>query len=303
MWLYENGDSVETMEVSYLTNNINWKADYVLVLNKDDTMADLSGWVTIDNKSGTLYEDASLKLVAGEVHRAQVEEGFLRPETKYQLDVAAMAPPQFVEKGFFEYHIYDLQRETTLKDKQTKQISLLEASGISIEKEYLVYGVRTYYNRAYQDYKPKQPVNVNVKFQNSQENQLGMPLPKGILRLYKADEEEALQFVGEDWIKHTPKDEEVTVKVGEAFDIVAEKKQTDFRMITPRISETEWEIALKNHKEEDVVIGVVEPVYGDWEVISSSHPYKKEDAFTLRFDVSVAKDEEVKLTYRLRVSW
>lgn len=304
MWLYDNGESANTVEVSYLTNNIGWKADYVFVLNKDDTMADLSGWVTIDNKSGTMYKDASLKLVAGEVNRAQQN---IYPMSKAMrmdaLGGMAAEAPQFVEQGFFEYHIYDLQRPTTLKDNQTKQISLLEAKGINVAKEFLVYGVNSRYNYAYQEKIPKQPVNVNIKFDNKKENNLGMPLPAGIIRLYKEDNEGSLQFIGEDRIEHTPKDEKVTVKVGEAFDIVAEIRQVDYRVITSRIHETEWEVTLKNHKEEDVVVGVIEPVPGDWEVLSNSHPYKKVDAFTLRFDVPVKKDEEVKVNYRIRVTW
>ncbi|MBI5150089.1 MAG: DUF4139 domain-containing protein [Candidatus Omnitrophica bacterium] len=300
MWLYANqSKDAQQLEVSYLTNNIGWKADYVFVLNKDDTGGDLSGWVTVDNQSGATYKDAKLKLVAGEVQRAQnmpMSLGGLRKVA----EMGVMAS-QFAEQAFFEYHIYDLQRRTTIKDKQTKQISLLEASGIKAEKELLVYGQQYYFTQYYRDQHPKQKVSVYVKFKNSKENQLGMPLPAGVLRLYKKDSKDSLQFVGEDNIEHTPKDEEVKVKVGEAFDVVAERRQTDFKQLTNQMYETAWEVTLRNHKEEPVRVGIIEPLQGSWQIVEQSHPSKKLDAFTLRFDVDVPKDGEVKVTYRVRV--
>jgi hypothetical protein len=286
------------LEVSYLTTNINWKADYVLLLNKDDTTSDISGWVTLDNRSGAIYRDALLKLVAGEAHR--VEE---RPRDKVYAMMAEKRAraPQFEEKAFFEYHIYDLQRKTTIKDKQTKQVSLLEATDVKIGKELLVYGVSSYFTRQYREKNPKQPVNVFIKFKNSKDNNLGMPLPAGIMRLYKQDDDGAQQFIGEDKIEHTPKDEEVKLKIGEAFDVVAERFQTDYRQISTRLHESEWEITLSNHKEKEIKIGVVEPVFGNWQVISNTHPYRKVDAFTIRFDVKMPKDDEIKIKYRIRV--
>ena len=298
-WAYDNKSKAgHDLEVSYLTNNISWKADYVVALNKDDTSADISGWVTLDNKSGATYKNASLKLIAGDVHRA-IEEYEDRVYMLKQMERAAA--PQFEEKAFFEYHIYDLQRKTTIKDKQTKQISLLEANDAEVQKELLVYGIKSYFTRLYRGQTPKQTVNVYVKFKNTKDNNLGMPLPAGIMRLYKRDDEESLQFIGEDKIDHTPKDEEVRLKIGEAFDVVAERIQTDYKQITTRLHETEWEITLRNHKEEEVTVGIVEPLYGNWMVINSSHPYKKVDAFTIRFDIEVLKDKEVKVKYRVRV--
>jgi hypothetical protein len=298
-WLYDNKNKADhDLEVSYLTNNISWKADYVVVLNVDDTSADVSGWVTLDNKSGATYKNASLKLIAGDVHRAE-EQFEDRVYMMKQMERAGA--PQFEEKAFFEYHIYDLQRKTTIKDKQTKQVSLLEATGAKIQKELLVYGIRSYFTRLYRGQTPKQTVNVYVKFENTKENSLGMPLPAGIMRLYKQDDEGSLQFIGEDRIDHTPKNEEVSLKIGEAFDVVAERIQTDFKKITTRLHESEWEVTLRNHKEEDVKVGIVEPLYGNWTVISNSHPYEKVDAFTIRFNIDVPKDEEVKVKYRVRV--
>lgn len=296
MWLYDNRiENAHNLEVSYLTDNISWKADYVVVLNEDDTSCDISGWVTLDNKSGATYKNARLKLIAGEVHR--VEE-----ELEYKLYMMAEAKaPQFEEEAFFEYHIYDLQRKTTIKDKQTKQISLLEAFGVGTEKEFLVYGIQSYFTRLYSKQNPKQSVDVYIKFDNCEDNNLGMPLPAGIMRLYKEDSEGSLQFIGEDRIEHTPKDEEIKLKIGEAFDVVAERIQTDYREITTKLYESEWEITLRNHKEEDITVGIVEPLYGSWQVISNTHPYEKVDAFTIRFNVEVPKDKEVKVRYRVRV--
>ena len=301
-WTYDTKTrKSHNLEVSYLTEGINWKADYVVVLNKEDTGADLSGWVTVNNQSGATYKDAKLKLIAGTIHRAPNQFYEERGMYEKAMRMSEAAAPQFAEQGLFEYHLYDLQRRTTIKDNQTKQISLLEASGANVQKELLVYGIQNYFTSRYTEQVEKQPVNVYVKFKNSKENHLGMPLPEGIMRLYKKDDKGSLQFVGEDRIHHTPKDEEVKLKVGEAFDVVAERIQTDYRQISTHLYETEWEVTLRNHKDETVTVGIVEPVFGNWQVISNSHPFTKVDAFTIRFDVPVAKDQEVKVKYRVRV--
>jgi hypothetical protein len=211
------------------------------------------------------------------------------------------AAPQFQEKSFFEYHIYDLQRRTTLKDNQTKQISLLEASGIEAKKEFLVYGSPSYYFYAMPGQKQKQDVNVFVEFKNSQANHVGMPLPQGTVRMYKKDTDGSLQFVGEDSIRHTPKDETVRLKIGKAFDVVAERVQMDHKQISTRMHESEWEVTVRNHKTDGIVVGILEPLYSDWKVLTSSHEYKKVGAGTLRFDVPVGKDGEAVVRYRIQV--
>ncbi|MBN2283713.1 MAG: DUF4139 domain-containing protein [Deltaproteobacteria bacterium] len=297
-WLYENTkQSPCALEVSYLTGNISWEADYIMVLNEDDRKADLSGWVTIDNRSGAGYREATLKLIAGEIHRAE-EVG---RDRAVLAEMVAKAAPQFEEKAFFEYHIYDLQRKTTIKDRQTKQIRLFEAADVSVEKELLVYGSTGYFTRQYREKNPEQPVAVYVFFQNSLQNNLGIPLPEGTIRLYKKDAAGSQQFIGEDRIRHTPKDEKVRLKVGEAFDVVAERKQTDFQQKTSQLFESQWEVKVRNHKMEDVVVGIIEPLYGNWSILRSSHSYRKLDAFTIRFDVTVPADGEVTVTYRVRV--
>ena len=301
VWLIENSlSSVQRVEASYLTNGINWRADYVVTLNDKDDRADLSGWVTIDNKSGTTYKNAKLKLVAGDVNRVQDEYEY-RDKMLRVAESAAKAAPQFEEKEFFEYHIYTLQRASTIKDNQTKQISLVTADTIPVKKELLFYGARYYYHNQHGEVMSNQKVGVFVEMENKKEHNLGIPLPKGTVRVYKHDHEGSLQFVGEDSIDHTPKDEKVRVKLGDAFDVVGSRKQTDWKKIAYDTYEAGFEISLRNHKKEDVVVRVIEPIPGDWKMLSSSHAYKKTEAFIAEFNIPVPKDKETKLTYRVRI--
>ncbi|HOW35590.1 MAG TPA: DUF4139 domain-containing protein [Candidatus Omnitrophota bacterium] len=301
-WAYENtSKNPHQLEVSYLTSDINWKADYVVVVNKDDTMVDVSGWVTVDNKSGATYKDAVLKLIAGKVNRVQEQEDYGQGLRGKAMMMDVVAAPRFQEQAFFEYHIYDLEGKTTIKDNQTKQISLLKADKVKAKKELLVYGIKSYFTRLYKERNPKQPINVYMTFKNAKENNLGMPLPEGVMRLYKEDADKKLQFIGEDKIEHTPKDEGVRLKIGEAFDVVAERIQTDYKQVGLFAHESEWEITLRNHKETGVTVSLIEPVLGSWTVISNTHPFTKVDVSTIRFDVDVPKDGTVKVKYRIRV--
>lgn len=296
-WLYESSASGPTdLEVSYLTSGISWNADYVLLVDALDQNADLSGWVTIDNHSGATFKDAGLKVVAGNLNAAPVPYAARGVEKSAMLAAAA---PSFAEQAFFEYHLYDLQRKTTIKNNETKQINLLEASGLKIQKEYLVQGQQYWYFQQYNGADLKRPVEVYVQLMNTKANRLGIPLPQGTIRLYKKDRQGSEQFIGSDQIKHTPVDEKVRVKVGEAFDIICERKQTDYKQLTSRSNESGWQILLKNHKDEDVVVSLIEPMSGDSKVISSSHPAKKESAFLIRFDVPVPKKSETTVTYRV----
>jgi hypothetical protein len=302
VWLLRTkGAGKQQVEASYLTNQITWQADYIAVLNADDSKTDLSGWVSIDNKSGATYRNATLKLVAGDVHR--VEPKVLMQRTMVMAAETAAAPPQFREESFFEYHLYTLDRPTTVKDNQTKQMTLLSASDIPVTKRLILRGEPGYFYSQYSpdDELPTQKVSVFLEVTNSKDNNLGLPLPKGTVRVYKADKAGSLQFIGEDQIDHTPKDELVKVKMGEAFDVVGKRRQMEFKRIARNISELSWEITLRNHKTEEVTVRVDEPVPGDWEVLTASHTYDKVDARTLRFDVAVPKDGEVKITYRVRV--
>ncbi|HSB77280.1 MAG TPA: DUF4139 domain-containing protein [Candidatus Methylomirabilis sp.] len=302
VWLLQNATAQpQRVEVSYLTGGITWKADYVVVLNAKDSGGDLSGWVTLDNKSGATYTDAALKLVAGDVNRVRP-----RPEMKAMLEAAsrAAAPaPQFQEESFFEYHLYSLERRTTIKQNQTKQVSLLDAADIPIKKELRFYGASQFFRSQWAQPIPNQKVSVYLEIANTEKNHLGMPLPQGTVRVYKAAADKSLQFIGEDAIDHTPKDEKVRIKMGEAFDVVAERTQKDWKKIASGVYETEWEIQVRNHKPEDVQVTVIEPVPGDWEVVKANLPPEKTDAHTLQFKLDVPKDGKTSVNYRVRMRW
>ncbi len=292
----------QEIEASYLTDGMNWSADYVAVVDPDDRSSDLTGWVTIENRSGATFRDATLKLVAGDVRRVTPSPQPVYEAMRADLKAAAGAP-QFAEDSFFEYHLYTLERPTTIKDNQTKQITLLQASSVPLLKRLLLVGQPVWYRGRYGTVSKDQKVSVVLEFKNSKEGGLGMPLPKGTVRVYKKDRSGAEQFVGEDSISHTPRDETVKLKVGEAFDVVADRTQTDFKSLSPRESESAFEISIRNHKDEDVTVTVREPVGGDWQILQSSQTYKKIDAGTIEFEVKVPKNQEVKLTYRVRVTW
>jgi hypothetical protein len=289
------------VEASYLTDNMNWSADYVAVIDAEDENADLTGWVTINNRSGATFRDATLKLVAGDVRR--VTPAVARAYEADMVRMKAAAAPQFEEEAFFEYHLYTLERPTTIKDNQTKQISLLQAAGIPVHKQLLLVGRSGWYRNQYGTLTQNEKVSVILELENTEKAGLGMPLPKGTVRVYKKDRSGAEQFVGEDRIDHTPRDEKVSLKVGEAFDVVADRTQTDFRKLGKREAEVAFEIFLRNRKDDDTTVTVREPVGGDWRLVESSHPGRKRDAGTLEFEIPIAARQEVTLTYRVRVEW
>ncbi|NLK18749.1 MAG: hypothetical protein GX310_03050 [Synergistaceae bacterium] len=213
---------------------------------------------------------------------------------------APMAAPSFEEEEFFEYHIYNLSRPTTIGNNQTKQISLLEAFDSKVKKELIARGSSSYFQSSYRG-SMKQKVDVEISFKNSEENNLGMPLPKGVIRLYKKDSGGSLQFIGEDRIDHTPRNEEVRLVVGEAFDVVAERRQTNYKKLAEKLIETSWELTVKNRKKDEAAtVTFMETAPGDWEVVSSTGDYKKTSAFGLRFDVTAAPDEEKKVEFTIR---
>jgi hypothetical protein len=304
-WIYRSKDGGDRqLEVSYMTSGMGWNADYILVSGEGKTGSALSGWVTVNNRSGAEFEDAKLKLMAGNVNRVRPEPANF-PADRRMRGAAVMemaAAPAFEQAELFEYYMYDLQRPTTLKNNQTKQISLMEAQGLAVAKEYTTTAGFVGVRHSSEPGQPvKQPVNVFLTFKNAKENKLGDPLPAGVIRIYTADGQGRLQFVGEDRIQHTPKDETVRLRTGEAFDIVVERSQTDFQQKTSRQTETAWEVAIRNRKDEDVTVGVIERAHGTWEVRESSHKHVKVDATTLRFDVAVGKGQEVKVKYKIRV--
>jgi len=303
VWLLD-GDraAAQRVEASYLTGEISWKADYVMVLNESDDQADLNAWVTIDNRSGTTYRDAELKLVAGDVQRLpQRGQGIRKSQMAY--DVVEARVPQFEEESFFEYHLYTLDRKTTIKDRETKQLSLVEVETVPVTKRFMYYGA---YNpipaRSGQESTPDH-VGVYLEFVNSSANRLGIPLPEGTVRVYKKDKRAALQFIGEDHIDHTPKDERITIKTGEAFDVLAERKQTAYEKVAKNVTERSLEISIRNHKKEDVSVTVIEPMTGDWKILDSSHPYRTTSSKEARFTVDVGAGGETLITYRVRVKY
>jgi hypothetical protein len=305
VWLLRNQTPrPQRVEASYLTSGITWKADYVMVLNAADTRSDLTGWVTIDNKSGATYGNAALKLVAGDVNRAPDARRDQRMmEVAAKAASPAAASHDFRTEGFFEYHLYTLDGRTTIKDNQTKQLSLLSSSEVPITKELIYYGAADYYRTPYGVPVSNQKVAVYLEIKNSKENRLGSPLPKGKVRVYKADAAGSQQFIGEDWIDHTPRDEQVKIKLGNAFDLVGERTQKDFKKLASNLYEVEWEVALRNHKSEAQTVTVIEPVPGDWQVVTSSHAYDKIQAHTLKYQIPVPKDGAAKLTYRVRIRY
>jgi hypothetical protein len=303
VWLLRNqADRPQRVEASYLTGGITWRADYVMVINPSDTRADLTGWVTVDNKSGATYGNAALKLVAGDVNRARDQ----RRESR-MMDIAAKAASaesasrDFASEGLFEYHLYTLDGRTTIKDNQIKQLALMSAADVPVKKQLIYYGAQEYYRNAYGMPVSNQKIAAYLEIRNSKDNRLGLPLPKGKVRVYKADGGGSQQFIGEDWIDHTPKDERVKIKLGNAFDVVGERTQKDWRKIASNLYEVEWEISLRNHKAEAQTVTVIEPVPGDWQVLASTHTWEKVEAHTLKYEIPVPKESTVKLTYRVRI--
>jgi len=301
VWMLDNKRADHTVEASYLTDGISWKANYVAVLSADDRKADLSGWVTIDNRSGATYEDAALKLVAGDVNRVQPARP-LKAAYPDEMSVRG-GRPQFQEESFFEYHLYTLQRPSTVRDNQTKQISLMSAEDIGVKKSF-VYSAPAYYFSRMGGPDKSTKVGVFVSIDNSEKNGLGMPLPKGVVRVYKKDKDGALQFIGEDSIDHTPEDETIRIKMGDAFDVVAERTQTAFEVLdSGHLYRSSYRVTIRNHKDEDIVVSVVENLAGDWRIEEASHDYVKESSSRVRFDVPVAKKGSADLTYTAMIRY
>ncbi len=302
-WLLRNrSPGPQRVEASYLTGGLTWRADYVLVLGPGEERADLTGWVTIDNKSGASYPSAALKLVAGDVNRAADPRRDGRVlEVAAKAATAPAGSREFAAEEFFEYHLYTLDGRTTLKDSQTKQLALLAATDVPVRTELVYYGAEAYYRSSFGMPISSQKVAVLLELRNRQADRLGIPLPRGKVRVYKADRSGSQQLVGEDWIDHTPKDERVRIRLGNAFDVVGERQQKEWRKLGSGLYEVEWEVTLRNHKGEPRTVTVIEPVPGDWQLLQSTHAGETVEAHTLRFRVPVAKGGVAKLVYRVRL--
>ena len=306
MSLNNSGAAQQDVELSYLSGGLGWKADYVAELNPADDKMDLSGWVTLTNTSGASYRNAKLQLVAGDVNRVQDERRLVRAMSKMEMAPAPAA--QMAEESLLEYHLYTLDRPTTIAENQTKQVSLLSAAQVPVRKELLLRGADYYYSSSYGELGQKMKVGVFVEFDNKESARLGMPLPKGIIRVYKKDGAGNAQFVGEDSIDHTPKNEKVRLKLGEAFDVTADKKQTDFKKLPnptkgTTMFESAYEIVLKNAKKEAVTVTVQEPIPADWKIIKSSHAYEKAASNTAVWRIDIPAEGKTTLTYRVQVKY
>jgi hypothetical protein len=302
IWSLSNeGTTRHRVEASYLATKLSWNADYVLTVARDDRTADVDGWVTLTNGSGTAFRNASLQLVAGDLNRARNVLGRMVAQEAVA-DARAAAP--MAQEAFSDYHLYTLGRKTSINNNQTKQVSMLGATGFPVAKRYVVDGQAFYYRNAQHPGSPlKDVVQVYYQFENEARGGLGMPMPAGVVRVYQADSKGGLQFVGEDRIDHTPKDETLNIKIGNAFDVVAERKQVDFQRIAGNVYEVEYEVTLRNHKTAPVSIEVNEPIGGTWRILRSTHQWTKTDAWAAQFVIPVAADGAVTLNYRVRVTY
>ncbi len=308
MALDNDGAKQQEVELSYLSGGLGWRADYVAELSAADDRLDLSGWVTLTNTSGATYRNAKLQLVAGDVNQVRDELLYADKMARGRLEMAAAPAPRMAEESLMEYHLYTLDRPATIAESQTKQVSLLSASGIPAGKELLLRGADYYYRSSYGDLGQKMKLAVFVEFDNKEASHLGMPLPKGVIRVYKKDGAGNAQFVGEDRIDHTPRNEKVRLKLGESFDVTADKKQIDFKRLPDpsknvTLFESAFEVVLKNAKKESATVVVQEPIPGDWKIISESHKHEKAASNTAVWRITVPASGNAKLSYRVQVRY
>jgi len=280
------------VEVSYLTEGLDWHAEYVAVSDAKDESVRLNGWVSVDNRSGATYKDAKLKVVAGKIHRVTPPPMMAKRVLTYDEAAPAQAAVGMEERPFFEYHLYSLPRPTTLANNEVKQISLFPETRANAKKVFTYDGQQN----------PTE-VRITLELVNSEAEGLGMPMPEGKVRVYKEDVDKSLEFVGEDAIKHTAKNEKLRLYLGNAFDVVGERTETSSRQITRTMREISVQIKLRNHKTEAVDVTAVEHFWGDWKIVASSHAAVKKDSRTAEFTVSVPKDQEVVITYTARIGY
>ena len=298
--LLEAGGGKQAVELSYLTSGLSWKADYVANLSTDGKSLDLNGWVTLTNRSGAGFDNTTLQLVAGTVNR-------VRPPQAQMAYAMAPAPSrakvaEATQESLMDYHLYSFERPTSIADNQTKQLALLSANAVPVRREYLLAGNDYYYRDRYGQIGQKLKPAVFLEFENKG-GQLGKPLPAGIVRVYARDSKGAAQFVGEDRVEHTAKNEKLKLRLGEAFDITAERKQTSYKKIADNVSESAWRIELRNAKDEAVVVKVQGPMPGDWEMVQESQKHAKESARVASWNVALPAGGSAVLEYGVRVRW
>lgn len=296
------------VELSYLSGGLSWQADYVAELNPADDHLNLKGWVTLTNESGAAYPGSHVQLVAGDVNVVE-DAGLGRMLGMEQMaGAAAPAPQSLKQESMFEYHLYSLERPTDIGINQKKQVALLQATDVACSKHLIFRGEPSYFSSQAGEIGRKMKIGVQLELKNDKPSNLGMPLPAGTVRVYKKDGDGFLQFVGEDKVTHTPELELVQLHLGDAFDVTADKRQTEFKKLAGFAPfnyqfETGYEIKLKNAKPEQVVVKVEEPIPGDWEILSESAPHTKENAHLASWMVTIPAKQSATLNYRVRVKY
>ena len=281
-------------KLTYQTSGMSWEAEYVATLNKDDNKLDLNAWVNVTNNSGGTFKNANLRLVAGDINRAGPAGGDLTgnyPEILGRKNMVMVEKNLMEEKKFFEYHIYEVANKTDLLNNENKQIGMFNSNGISVKKIFT-------YNSPGSNIEKQKPA-VSIEFKNSKENNLGLPIPKGIVRIYK-DDGESVELVGEDNVDHTAKNEEMELMIGEAFDITIDEKVVNSRKISDKVREIEYELEVRNSKDEDIEVEINRQLWSNWEVLSSNIDYVKENNNKISFKVKVGENDKNKLTYKIR---
>ncbi len=317
-WLLQSDKSgATTAEFSYVTGGMSWHADYNVVAPATGNMLEVVGWVTLDNQTGKTFPNARIKLMAGDVNKIQPGVAFDRMQSfGAAMKVEAMAPA-VTERSFDEYHLYTLERPSTLYDRETKQVEFVRASGVPSKRVYVYDGVQidqNYRNYPMENIRDMENFGVRsnpkiwtmVEFKNSKENHLGMPLPKGRVRFYRRDTDGQLEFTGENMIDHTPADETIRLYTGNVFDAVGERKRTYFKVErNARTVDESFEIKLRNHKKEPIEIRVVEHLYrwSNWDIVKNSDPFNKIDSKTIEYRVTVPADGEKVVTYTAHYTW
>jgi hypothetical protein len=304
-------------EFSYVTGGMSWQADYNIVAPEKGDLVDIVGWVTIDNQSGKTFENSRIKLMAGDVNKIQNGPAMDYAMAYKAAAVGGIAGPAVTEKAFDEYHLYTLERSTTLRDRETKQVEFIHANGVTAKQLYVYDGAKIDYNRFNGNWdnlrndrsfgtESNTKIAVMREFVNSQANHLGMPLPKGRVRFYRSNDDGQMEFTGENMIDHTPKDETVRIFTGNAFDLAGERRRTNYTIETGKSSATEtFEIKIRNHKKEPMQVHVIEHLYRgkNWEIVSKTDDYQKKDSQTIDFPVTIAPDGEKVITYTAHYTW
>ncbi|MEM7196018.1 MAG: DUF4139 domain-containing protein [Pseudomonadota bacterium] len=304
MLLNNSEAATRTLELSYLTGGLSWQSDYVAQLSNDETRMDLNGWMTLNNQSGVTFKNALLQLVAGDVQ--QVRQRFRgQVAESMEMAVAKTMRADVVEEELLDFHLYTLNRPTTVRNKQRKQVSFMSAASVPVVKEYVLEGFPHYYQGSFGGPEVEQKVAVYINFDNTKDSNLGLPLPKGVVRVYKTDSGNRVQFVGEDRIAHTPKEKDVALKLGNAFDVTAQRVQTDFRVQRQNnnrnIYQIEQSVRISNAKSENVSVTIREPIPGDWTVLEESASHTKIASNLAEWKLDVPAGGSVTLRYRVKV--